>query len=199
MKMHKNRQQPRASYDTDSSRADCVLVIDRDDGHLSVTNDAEKVVAEILEQFGVGRRIIYRDTMGRWDELKHDGKRFTGFAVLSLEEHRALGIESDAIKTDGAKRRRRIRPTAQRVRRCRVCGCTDNDCSQCIARTGRPCSWVGADLCSACVAVGGEGMRMAEQFGPAELPGTLVPRDGAAAVDSIEAIMRDQATKGPRL
>jgi len=36
-------------------------------------------------------------------------------------------------------------------RRCRVCGCTDADCRQCIAKTGQPCHWVEADLCSACV------------------------------------------------
>lgn len=36
------------------------------------------------------------------------------------------------------------------VRRCRVCGCTDDDCRQCIERTGEPCHWVEADLCSAC-------------------------------------------------
>ena len=35
---------------------------------------------------------------------------------------------------------------------CRVCGCTDNDCSQCIAITGEPCHWVEADLCSRCAA-----------------------------------------------
>lgn len=34
--------------------------------------------------------------------------------------------------------------------RCRVCGCTDADCHECIARTGEPCSWVEPDLCSAC-------------------------------------------------
>jgi hypothetical protein len=34
--------------------------------------------------------------------------------------------------------------------RCRVCGCTDLDCSGCIERTGRPCSWVSLNLCSAC-------------------------------------------------
>lgn len=38
----------------------------------------------------------------------------------------------------------------QAVRRCRGCGCTDDDCSQCIAATGIPCSWVDEDLCSAC-------------------------------------------------
>lgn len=36
------------------------------------------------------------------------------------------------------------------VRRCRSCGCTDDDCSRCIERTGAPCWWVAPDLCSAC-------------------------------------------------
>lgn len=42
------------------------------------------------------------------------------------------------------------------VRQCRVCGCTDADCSGCIDRTGEPCHWVAADLCSACVDKTGE-------------------------------------------
>ncbi len=33
---------------------------------------------------------------------------------------------------------------------CRVCGCTDSDCRQCVERTGEPCHWVEPDLCSAC-------------------------------------------------
>lgn len=36
-------------------------------------------------------------------------------------------------------------------RQCRVCGCTENDCQQCIEKTGSPCHWVEDDLCSACV------------------------------------------------
>jgi hypothetical protein len=35
-------------------------------------------------------------------------------------------------------------------RRCRICGCTDDDCRQCIEKTGEPCYWVEPDLCSAC-------------------------------------------------
>lgn len=34
--------------------------------------------------------------------------------------------------------------------KCRVCGCTNADCSQCISRTGKPCYWAMEDLCSAC-------------------------------------------------
>ena len=37
------------------------------------------------------------------------------------------------------------------VRTCRVCGCTDANCQQCIEKTGEPCHWVAEDLCSACV------------------------------------------------
>ncbi|HRH68856.1 MAG TPA: hypothetical protein PLB89_05045 [Flavobacteriales bacterium] len=34
---------------------------------------------------------------------------------------------------------------------CRVCGCTEDNCSGCVERTGRACWWVEEDLCSACV------------------------------------------------
>ena len=37
------------------------------------------------------------------------------------------------------------------IRKCRVCGCTDDDGSVCFARTGRMCFWVYEDICSACV------------------------------------------------
>ena len=36
------------------------------------------------------------------------------------------------------------------IKKCFVCGCTDNDCTQCIERTGSTCYWVTEDLCSAC-------------------------------------------------
>ena len=34
--------------------------------------------------------------------------------------------------------------------KCVVCGCTDDDCSGCVQRTGQACWWFGPDLCSAC-------------------------------------------------
>lgn len=34
--------------------------------------------------------------------------------------------------------------------KCRVCGCTDLDCTQCIVAQGYPCQWVEDDLCSRC-------------------------------------------------
>ena len=34
---------------------------------------------------------------------------------------------------------------------CRECGCVQNDCRQCIKKTGGPCHWIEPDLCSACV------------------------------------------------
>lgn len=38
-------------------------------------------------------------------------------------------------------------------RSCRLCGCTDDNCLQCIIKTGHPCHWVADDLCSACADV----------------------------------------------
>ena len=40
---------------------------------------------------------------------------------------------------------------------CRMCGCIDSDCSECVERTGEPCYWVEPDLCSACAAAISEG------------------------------------------
>ena len=36
---------------------------------------------------------------------------------------------------------------------CKLCGCTDLDCSQCVDKTGVPCFWMDEDkdICSACV------------------------------------------------
>lgn len=39
---------------------------------------------------------------------------------------------------------------------CRECGCTDEDCSQCINAQGVACYWVEDDLCSRCHVESGE-------------------------------------------
>lgn len=33
---------------------------------------------------------------------------------------------------------------------CKYCGCTDDNCSQCIEKTGEPCYWLEENVCSAC-------------------------------------------------
>lgn len=58
-----------------------VFIVDlaRTCGTMSVTNDAESVVKIVASEYG-NRRIFYRDTCGRWDELVHDNGRFLRFA-----------------------------------------------------------------------------------------------------------------------
>lgn len=46
---------------------------------MSVTNDAENVVANVAKSFG-NKRIVYQDTNGQWDELVHDNGVFVRFA-----------------------------------------------------------------------------------------------------------------------
>ena len=68
----------KAQIQITSVQPDRIYLVDRD-GPMSVTNDAEAVVKFINDMYP-GRRIIYCDTMGNWDELLHDNGRFTDFA-----------------------------------------------------------------------------------------------------------------------
>lgn len=83
-------------------------------------------------------------------------------------------------RTEGAVLRNRWRAVSGQanktlegapVRRCRVCGCTDADCRQCIARTGQPCRWVESDLCSACDEEAGFPMGRDRRIGIDDVPG----------------------------
>lgn len=69
----------RARYAFYKETSDMVFIIDTGAG-VSVTNDAEAVVYELVNVHKIGdKRIIYKDTMGNWDELVHDGDQFIEF------------------------------------------------------------------------------------------------------------------------
>ena len=59
-----------------------IIIDDDNDGAMSVTNDAEAVVAELTERGRLrdGKRLFYYDSDRNLDELCHSGGRFTGFA-----------------------------------------------------------------------------------------------------------------------
>jgi len=69
---------PRADYQVIKTTEQMVWLIDLDKGSMSVTNDAERVVASVNATWPE-RRIIYRDSMGQWGELMHEGGRFITF------------------------------------------------------------------------------------------------------------------------
>lgn len=62
------------------------------------------------------------------------------------------------------------------VRRCRVCGCTDHNCQQCIEKTGSPCYWVEDDLCSACVNPESN-VNLSMQLGNSQVPLNIKKKD----------------------
>jgi len=68
----------RSDWEVVKVTTDIVWIIDLDIGGKSVTNDAENVVKELNIKYP-GRRIIYRDTMNRWDELVHENGLFVGW------------------------------------------------------------------------------------------------------------------------
>jgi hypothetical protein len=58
-----------------------VFLIDPDNGQISITNNAEQVCREINKLYPK-HRIIYRDTMGQWDELVHNNGIFIDFKLF---------------------------------------------------------------------------------------------------------------------
>lgn len=58
----------RSDYEIVCVQEDKIFLVDLDLGNRSVTNDAERVYIEINRNFP-GKRIIYRDTLGMWDEI----------------------------------------------------------------------------------------------------------------------------------
>lgn len=73
-----------ADYQIVRETPDIIFIEDLDLGNRSITNDAEEVVETLLFLSG-RKRIVYKDSMGQWDELVHDGEKFTGFAPYKGE------------------------------------------------------------------------------------------------------------------
>lgn len=59
---------------------------------------------------------------------------------------------------------------AVKIRTCRICGCTEDNCLQCIEKTGSPCYWIEEDLCSACANNPNKDIDVTMQLGNSEVP-----------------------------
>jgi hypothetical protein len=70
----------RADFEVVKVERDMIWIKDLVRGNTSITNDAERVCRRIWHDYPA-RRIIYCDSDGNWDELKHEGGKFTGFAA----------------------------------------------------------------------------------------------------------------------
>lgn len=86
-----------------------------------------------VRAFRERRDFVVQVWLNRADPVSEPDGDWSMPGRLGLE----LAVEQAAFQT---------KPT----RRCRDCGCTANDCRQCVEKTGGPCAWVEADLCSAC-------------------------------------------------
>lgn len=73
-------------------------------------------------------------------------------------------------------------------RKCRVCGCTEDDCSQCIEASGEPCTWVEYDLCSRC-------KNEQQQNAPANGFDVAAAIEGAATLPELHRIKEQHAFK----
>lgn len=94
----------RSDYEIVCVEEDKIFLVDLDLGNRSVTNDAERVFEEINKNFP-GRRIIYRDTLGHWDEIVLDRNGYIGTIdfspyIESLPEFAITGCpNSELLRT----------------------------------------------------------------------------------------------------
>jgi hypothetical protein len=72
----------KATYRVELQNEEEILIKDVGKDCMTVTNDAEAVVRDLYRNGMLGeRRLLYIDSEGSVDELKHDGKGvFQGFA-----------------------------------------------------------------------------------------------------------------------
>ncbi|GHB14634.1 hypothetical protein GCM10007159_41280 [Modicisalibacter luteus] len=69
-----------------------IVIADLDGGGRSVTNDADNVVRRVSHILGgIGRRrLYYRDSYGRYDELRVVNEQFSRFAACSEKQQHAI-------------------------------------------------------------------------------------------------------------
>jgi ParB/RepB/Spo0J family partition protein len=122
-----------------------------------LSQDAQNVLHFLLLSMGFNG-VPDLDEAEKIAKEKNPDNLFWEYAAMSIEEYRALYL--DAAKEAAAEMLEPKKKKAQlkkkklaetdAVRKCRICGCTDDDCQQCVEKTGEPCYWVEDDLCSAC-------------------------------------------------
>lgn len=143
--------------------------------------EIKELFAQTASKSGVVRAEYVRDRL--WQDILDDMKRGLNVEYELLQPFcDLLGIEIDcqkmydeilaeqtqadpaearaAKKTANKKAAKKPKKKASKQSKkktspgvCRVCGCTDDDCSRCIEKTGVPCYWIAPDLCSACAPI----------------------------------------------
>lgn len=93
---------PRASY-TAEVIEDVLVIKDLDNGSISVTNDIDIILAYEQEQTGhnwENKRIIYRDSLGDWDQILWNGSRVR-FERLTFDPvaRKNFGKALEAVKS----------------------------------------------------------------------------------------------------
>lgn len=87
-----------ASYTIKAVNDMMVIVIDDDeDGLPSLTNSADAVIKDLDSKVGGlgSRRVYYRDSVGRFDELCHSSGTFTAFAACKPSQQEAFKAMSE--------------------------------------------------------------------------------------------------------
>jgi hypothetical protein len=73
----------RSDYAVLKLKDNVIYIKDLDFG--GVSDDAENVLRYLQESFGADKRVIYQDSMGRWDEMKFDDRGEVQFSPVDQD------------------------------------------------------------------------------------------------------------------
>lgn len=158
------------------------ITIDRDPvieglpGHETddVYLDSDEVMVKAFEGQHLEIEIVATDAEGR--QARKKIKTQARSKVLGyIGEIIVTGVNSD---DDIAEE-----PAASHEPTCRVCGCTEGDCSQCKEVTGEACSWVDPEktICTRCAAEI-DAKAEADQISKADAESAIIAAKAAPAV-----------------
>jgi hypothetical protein len=95
-----------------------IFVLEESGEGCSITNDAENVIDDLASRWDIsGCRVIYKDRMGTWDELRVKRGRFAGFRLLNAPSLKAAFravMQPETPPAPSAARRPRRGPTIRR-------------------------------------------------------------------------------------
>lgn len=107
----------------------------------------------LLMYFGVAIDTLYESDGGpNFLTMEIRTSRYANNEVYEVTIRKPNGKSTSAVLGELRDENKKLRDRLAELGfpTCRVCGCTDDDCSQCIEAQGKPCHWVEADLCSRC-------------------------------------------------
>ncbi len=99
--MHVKSNLQQASFDIVTNNDVYILIVDKNEGGRSITNDASSVVHHLNDTIKGGlqkKRVYYRDSMGQFDQLVHNNGKFIEFSSCTQSQQDHFRVLAEVVQ-----------------------------------------------------------------------------------------------------